>query len=73
VLRKPSGHSLYWVYAYWKDGYNFDTFTNLVEARKALRQFMIEDAKEAFIFYGDESGAFTNLDTVESCYGGRRC
>lgn len=36
---KPENHTLFWVYAYSKDrivGYNFDTTTQLDEARRML-------------------------------------
>jgi hypothetical protein len=60
------GHTLYWVYAYWPGDYNFDTTTQLKEAKKILREFVAEMPTEVFIFYGNEDGAFTHVDPVVS-------
>lgn len=65
---RPSGHNLYWVYAYWADGENFDTTKRLREAEKILREFVEEGADEVHILYGNEEGAFTHLDAAESAY-----
>lgn len=72
-MKKPSGHDLYWVYIYDRHGaYSFDTAPRMSDAKKILTGLKKEwisggvPAHEAFIFYGDKNGAFTNLDPVVS-------
>ena len=66
--RKPKGHTLYWVY-FWDDRetrYNFDTTPRLDEAWKILREEIAHGGwHHAYIFYGNEDGAFFGLDAAD--------
>lgn len=67
-MKKPEGHTLYWVYA-WdaKDTeYNFDTTTRIDDARNIARDMITQDGwHHVQIFFGDEDGALTQYDPVE--------
>jgi hypothetical protein len=63
---KPDDHTLYWVYSYNKDEseYDFDTTTRIVEARRFALEMLSEGWDHVFIWFGNEDGAFTDIDYV---------
>lgn len=65
---KPKEHQLYWIYA-WdvnETEYDFDTTTQLVLARRVARMMIKEGWDHAYIWFGDEDGAFTWIDPADS-------
>jgi len=71
ITTKPKDHTLYWVYGYVDNTgeYNFETTTNFAHSKKLARELVIKDGFDyAYIFYGDENGAFTDIDPAETYY-----
>jgi len=68
----PDNHSLFWVYGNTYEGpekgYVFDTHDNYVDAKKTFAEFISDGCDDAFIFWGDKDGPFTNIDPVDSYY-----
>jgi len=69
ITPKPEGHTLYWIYVYVdKTGeYNFETTTNFAQAKKLAREMInkTDHWDYAYIWYGDEDGAFTYMDYAD--------
>ena len=63
---KPKNHTLYWVYA-WDEKeteYNFDTTSRLAEAKSIAREMIRDGWDHGYILFGDQGGAFTELDAA---------
>lgn len=64
AAQPPPGHTLFWVYAHWADGYQFDTSKTITGARAALKAFAADGAREVSILWGNDERAFTEIDAV---------
>lgn len=67
-MRRPSGHTLYWVYA-WDEregSYDFETTTSFSIAEKIARKMGTEGWHHGYIWWGDADGAFTQYDPAKN-------
>jgi hypothetical protein len=67
-MKKPDGHTLYWVYA-WNEPeteYNFETTTQFKEAQRLARAFISDDGfHHAYVMFGNQDGQFTQYDPAD--------
>ena len=67
-MKRPKGHTTYWVYSYSRDEreYDFGTTPRLDEAYAIVAEMLSQGWDHGWVFFGDKNGAYTDLDAVDS-------